>query len=58
MTKKGDMPRNDREKGVPRNDRGGGLSLRLFWCHCEPKAWQSLRNEILNTKSEILNNIK
>jgi len=27
-------------------------------CHCEPKARQSQGNEILNPKSEILNNIK
>ena len=30
----------------------------LFTCHCEPKAWQSREDQILNPKSEILNNIK
>jgi len=30
----------------------------LFTCHCKSNIWQSREDQILNPKSEILNNVK
>ena len=35
-----------------------GVSLALFCCHCERRRGKPWKNQTLNTKSEILNNVK
>jgi len=43
---------------VPRNDRGGGLASQLFWCHCEPKAWQSRESKTQKSKGKNKSEVK